>query len=208
MPSTRERLLQHLKRWPGAHLDALSQCLGLAPMTIRQHLANLTVVGLVRTESERGPTGRAAYAYYLTAEPGDRFPKSYDRLDRLLLEAPTLIDPQQLLGVTPDRRRKTLFEAAARRATAPHLPALQPSPVAAASAPQSPGSARSADSPSSAKEISRKATNSTASIAAYVGHLLGTEVALAGSQCDGDACCRLRPVNDPGPPPAAVPTDT
>ena len=87
MHTTRERILTHLKRYPGAGVDALAQALELAPMTIRQQLTKLRGDGLVEARPERGRTGRPAHAFTLTAAGEEQFPKAYDRLARLLIEA-------------------------------------------------------------------------------------------------------------------------
>lgn len=198
-------------------MHALCDRLNLAPMTIRQHLAKLLAQGLIRAETERRPTGRPAYAYYLTAAAEDRFPKAYDRLAGALIQAAALIDPQHLIGVTADQRRHTLFEAAARRAAQPHLPTLRPlhpdARVRAAVAILHDESAftelaQGPDGPEIHEYncVFRRIAQEDCSVCsfhtAYVGELLGQEVALVSRQCDGDPVCRFRPLAQAhdGPP--------
>lgn len=125
MLTSRERILAHLKRSPGAGVDALTKALGLAPMTIRQHLARMDGEGLVEATSERRPTGRPAHVFHLTAKGDDQFPKAYDRLASLLIDELAELDPAVLAGLSTPDRRALLLRRLAHRAAEPRLDRLQ-----------------------------------------------------------------------------------
>ena len=125
MRNTRDRILQHLLRSPRATVDALAQSLELAPMTIRQHLANLSAAGLVEAATERRPLGRPAHVYVLTPEALEQFPKAYDRLASLLLEAAAETSAQAGSALPPGEGRAALLERIACREAQPHLASLE-----------------------------------------------------------------------------------
>ncbi|MEE9276991.1 MAG: winged helix-turn-helix transcriptional regulator [Dehalococcoidia bacterium] len=120
MHSSRERILAHLKRDPGSSVETLAQTLDLAPMTIRQHLANMAAEGLLEAETQRRPTGRPAYVYSLTAKGKEWFPKAYDRLAAVLLEDATSAEAEDLSGLPPDERQARFFRRIAARAADAH----------------------------------------------------------------------------------------
>ena len=125
MHTTRGRILAFLKRRSNAGIDVLAQSLGLAPMTIRQHLAKMEGEGLVLVASERRPTGRPAHVYNLTPKGDEQFPKAYDRLAGLLLEEITALNPADLAEGSGEERRGLLMRRLAERAAAEHLQQLE-----------------------------------------------------------------------------------
>ncbi len=138
MHSTRERILHHLKRQPDSSVDVLVRALGLAPMTIRQHLSNLSSEGLVDVAIEERPgerraIGRPTHVFNLTPRSDERFPKSYDRLAHLLLEEfesdsldlPGLAAGPAGSAETAEDERRGAYRRIAQRAAAPHRDRLQ-----------------------------------------------------------------------------------
>ena len=121
--------MQHLLLSPRATVDALAQALELAPMTIRQHLANLSALGLVEAATERRPLGRPAHVYTLTPEALERFPKAYDRLASLLLEVASETPDSAGTALPPEQRRAALLHRMAQREAQPHLGSLESLPV-------------------------------------------------------------------------------
>ena len=215
MESTRERLLAHLKRHPGAGVDALCQRLALAPMTIRQHLAKMSAQGVIRAESERRPTGRPAYAYYLTPRGEDRFPSADHRFANSLLTELATPDPDAPAHLSPQDRRLRLFRRAARTAAAPHrgtLQALRGRPrLEAATAilaaesgfteltdPDSTGVQEVREYNCIYRRIVQEHDDVCAFHVAYVGELLGLPVTLETCQSSGASLCRFRPVPPDG----------
>lgn len=85
LPSTRRRILDHLKREDNSRSDQIAQALGITSSGARQHLAALTADGLVRYAVHRGGPGRPIHLYSLT-EAGDAlFPRNYVDLTNELL---------------------------------------------------------------------------------------------------------------------------
>jgi DeoR family transcriptional regulator, suf operon transcriptional repressor len=85
MKSTRERILHTLLRQPRRTINDLAEAVGINPISVRHHLTNLQVEGLVGTEEERHGVGRPRLVYSLTEEGMERFPTRYLRLTTRLL---------------------------------------------------------------------------------------------------------------------------
>jgi predicted ArsR family transcriptional regulator len=100
MQATRWEILEILKGTGEATVDELARQLGLAPITVRYHLAILESKGLVTTERVRGQVGRPYLVYSLTEAAEELFPKKYHLLaDRLLAEVKTLIGKNQIEAI-------------------------------------------------------------------------------------------------------------
>ena len=113
MRSTKTEILALLKRSDGATVDDLTSALGLASMTVRQHLTALERDALVRSEEVRRPTGRPHFRYSLTDNGHRSMAEGHDRLVALLVEQAGGLDPIGLAGASADERRRTLFRLAA-----------------------------------------------------------------------------------------------
>ncbi len=113
MHSTKTEILARLKRSDGASVDDLAASLGLASMTVRQHLVALERDSLIRAEPVRRASGRPHYHYRLTEEGHRQIAQGYDRLVELLVESAGKLDPAAVDGRTPDERRALLFQLAA-----------------------------------------------------------------------------------------------
>jgi DeoR family transcriptional regulator, suf operon transcriptional repressor len=85
MKSTREKILQTLLRAPRSTINELAEAVGINPISVRHHLTNLQMEGLVEAEEERHGVGRPRLVYLLTEEGLERFPTRYLRLTTLLL---------------------------------------------------------------------------------------------------------------------------
>ncbi len=135
MHSTKSEILALLKRADGASVDDLSSALGLASMTVRQHLTALERDGLVRAGEVRRPTGRPHFHYRLTEDGNRRLSEGYDRLVALLVDeaghldipsanggatngAPTNGAPAA--GASAEARRRALFRSAGQRLAETH----------------------------------------------------------------------------------------
>ena len=86
MKSTRDRILQTLLRRPHTTINELAVAVGINPISVRHHLTNLQVEGLVSTEEERHGVGRPRLVYFLTEAGTERFPTRYLRLTSRLLD--------------------------------------------------------------------------------------------------------------------------
>ena len=85
MKSTRDRILQILLRKPRTTINELAVAVGINPISVRHHLTNLQVEGLVGTNEERHGVGRPRLVYFLTEAGMERFPTRYLRLTTRLL---------------------------------------------------------------------------------------------------------------------------
>ena len=101
MTSTRERILQTLQRQPRTSIIALAEAVGINPISVRHHVTNLQVEGLVSNEEERHGVGRPRLVYFLTEAGNERFPTRYLRLTSRLLD--------QLKSTMPEPMVSRLF---------------------------------------------------------------------------------------------------
>jgi len=85
MKSTRDRILQSLLRKPRSTINDLADSVGINPISVRHHLTNLQMEGLVEGQEERHGVGRPRLVYILTDEGMERFPTRYMRLTTRLL---------------------------------------------------------------------------------------------------------------------------
>jgi len=85
MKSTRDRILQTLLRQPGRTITELAESVGINPISVRHHLSNLQVEGLVSYEEQRHGVGRPRLVYMLTEAGMEKFPTRYLRLTTRLL---------------------------------------------------------------------------------------------------------------------------
>lgn len=116
MQATRWEILEILKETGQATVDELAQQLGLAPITVRYHLAILENKGLITAGRMRGQVGRPPLVYSLTEAAEELFPKKYHLLaDRLLAEVKTLIGENQL---------EAMFQRMAEDISSEHAPRL------------------------------------------------------------------------------------
>lgn len=85
MKSTHDRILQTLLHLPGRTVNELAAAVGINPISVRHHLTNLQVEGLVTSEEERHGVGRPRLVYALTEAGREKFPTRYLRLTSRLL---------------------------------------------------------------------------------------------------------------------------
>ena len=85
MKSTRDRILQSLLRRPRSTINELAEAVGINPISVRHHLTNLQMEGLVDAQEERHGVGRPRLVYVLTEEGMERFPTRYLRLATRLI---------------------------------------------------------------------------------------------------------------------------
>jgi DeoR family transcriptional regulator, suf operon transcriptional repressor len=101
MKSTRDRILQTMVRQPRTTINELAEAVGINPISVRHHLTNLQVEGLVSSEEERHGVGRPRLVYLLTEAGTERFPTRYLRLTSRLLD--------QLKSTMPEPMVSKLF---------------------------------------------------------------------------------------------------
>ncbi len=85
MKSTRDKILQTLLENPRSTIISLAEAVGINPISVRHHLTNLQMEGLVEGQEERHGVGRPRLVYILTDEGMERFPTRYMQLTTRLL---------------------------------------------------------------------------------------------------------------------------
>ena len=85
MKSTRDRILHTLLKKPGSTINDLAKAVDINPISVRHHLTNLQVEGLVSAQEERHGVGRPRLIYTLTEHGMELFPTRYLRLTSRLL---------------------------------------------------------------------------------------------------------------------------
>jgi predicted ArsR family transcriptional regulator len=85
MKSTKDRILQTLLRRPKITINDLAEAVGINPISVRHHLTNLQMEGLIAADEERHGVGRPRLVYSLTEDGMERFPTKYFRLTTRLL---------------------------------------------------------------------------------------------------------------------------
>lgn len=98
MKSTRDRILQTLLRHPRSAINELAESVGINPISVRHHLTNLQVEGLVNADEERHGVGRPRLVYFLTEDGKEKFPTRYLRLTTRLLAQMKERLPQAMVG--------------------------------------------------------------------------------------------------------------
>ncbi len=85
MKSTRDKILQNLLKKPKSTINNLAEAVGVNPISVRHHLTNLQMEGLVESQEERHGVGRPRLVYLLTNDGMERFPTRYLRLTTRLI---------------------------------------------------------------------------------------------------------------------------
>lgn len=85
MKSTKDKILQTLLRKPKITINDLAEAVGINPISVRHHLTNLQMEGLIAAEEERHGVGRPRLVYSLTEDGLEKFPTKYFRLTTRLL---------------------------------------------------------------------------------------------------------------------------
>jgi predicted ArsR family transcriptional regulator len=85
MKSTKDKILQTLLRRPKITINELAEAVDINPISVRHHLTNLQMEGLIEAEEVRHGVGRPRLVYSLTQDGMERFPTKYLRLTTRLL---------------------------------------------------------------------------------------------------------------------------
>lgn len=85
MKSTKDKILHTLLRRPRITINDLAAAVGINPISVRHHLTNLQMEGLIAAEEERHGVGRPRLVYSLTEDGMEKFPTKYFRLTTRLL---------------------------------------------------------------------------------------------------------------------------
>lgn len=98
MKSTRDRILHTLLKNPGSTISDLAKAVGINPISVRHHLTNLQMEGLVSADEERHGVGRPRLIYSLTEHGMEKFPTRYLRLTSRLLDQLKTSLPQPMVS--------------------------------------------------------------------------------------------------------------
>ncbi len=109
LKTTKDRILDLLKREVRMTVGALSERLEITDMAVRKHLSAMEKDGLIVTEEIRQPMGRPVQSYTLSAKGELLFPKSYEGLSVEFLQ-----DIQALYG---SKSVEQLFQNREKRLT-------------------------------------------------------------------------------------------
>src|SRR5687767_6968682 len=85
MKSTKDKILQTLRRRPKISIIDLAEAVCINPISVRHHLTNLQMEGLIAADEERHGVGRPRLVYSLTEDGMEKFPTKYFRLTTRLL---------------------------------------------------------------------------------------------------------------------------
>lgn len=117
METTRQRVLELIKRQPQATVAQLAALLEISGMAVRRHISTLQGDGLISAGMSRQPRGRPVWRYSLTAKGEAQFPHSYDRLAiQLLDEVSRASRPKQVKRLLEHIGEKNAGEIAPRLA--------------------------------------------------------------------------------------------
>ncbi|MFZ5821564.1 MAG: helix-turn-helix transcriptional regulator [Chloroflexota bacterium] len=98
MKSTKDHILHTLLKRPGSTINDLAEAVGINPISVRHHLTNLQMEGLVEAQEERHGVGRPRLTYALTEHGMERFPTRYLRLTSRLLDQLKSSLPQPMVS--------------------------------------------------------------------------------------------------------------
>jgi predicted ArsR family transcriptional regulator len=130
MQATRFAILSILKRLPqGATVEALTKELGLASMTVRQHLTILERDGYVTYQQVRRSLGRPHHVYTITSAADEVFPKNYALLTERILSEVRNLQPVEIEGLSADAKVALIFERMADKLAAQKAPLLDGRPL-------------------------------------------------------------------------------
>ena len=121
MQTTRQQILDYIRRQGRATVKDLDSFLKLTSTGVRQHLTVLEREGLVTAHEDRGRVGRPALVYKLTEKGDALYPKSYDQLANVLLE-----EVRELAGA---EALQTLLRRVATRFAEPYKERMEGKPL-------------------------------------------------------------------------------
>lgn len=120
MQTTKGQILALLKRSGGSTVDDLAVALGLASMTVRQHLVALERDALISSHEVRRPTGRPHYFYTLTEQGHNTFAGRYDHLAESILREVAELNGDSLNCSSGEERLRLVITRLADRMAEAH----------------------------------------------------------------------------------------
>jgi predicted ArsR family transcriptional regulator len=120
MESTKDQVMQLLRKGGDATVVSISEALGVGPATVRRHLDHLQVEGLADVRAERHGVGRPSFVFYLTEAGEERAPAGYSRLFSHLYEGLTSLDEREVRGRDGAQVLHSVLELAAEQVAQQH----------------------------------------------------------------------------------------
>lgn len=120
--STREAILEILRRHDGRSVDDLATELGFADATIRRHLDVLLRDGHISVSQIRGKTGRPRYAFSLTEAGVELFGHHYVRITRRLLQEISALTVEDTAGRHGEELTELVFTKLSERLVLEYAP--------------------------------------------------------------------------------------
>lgn len=109
--TTRERVLEFIKRHGPVSVKELTEDIGITPMAIRGHLSKLEKDELIMVDTVRQKLGRPLQVFRLTEKGESFFPKSYDSFAvELITDLQSLDDGQTLKKLGQKREERITQE--------------------------------------------------------------------------------------------------
>lgn len=131
METSREGILEILRRHDGASVEELARELGLAGATVRRHLDVLMRDGYVAVSQVRGGAGRPRYAFSLTEAGTELFPHHYVRLTRRLVDEIVSLGSEETEGRSGAQLARLIFEKMTDRIAHEYAPRVEGATVEA-----------------------------------------------------------------------------
>lgn len=110
MAGTREKVLRTLLTQPRSTINELANAVGISPISVRHHIANLQAENLVTCDDERHGVGRPRQLFSLTEAGVEQFPTRYVKLTLRLLKRLKESMPEALVSNLFSQMAKELAE--------------------------------------------------------------------------------------------------
>ena len=106
--STKDKLLEILKKENEMTVNQMAQALGITEMAVRKHLNVLERDSFIRVTEVRQPVGRPVQVFSLTSQADELFPKQYDNLAVDFLNDLSEIQGNEIINRLFEKRAKRL----------------------------------------------------------------------------------------------------
>ncbi|MEX1255796.1 MAG: winged helix-turn-helix transcriptional regulator [Dehalococcoidia bacterium] len=114
MTNTKVEIVALLKRNGGHSVKELAAALHLAAVTVRQHLTHLQRDGLIAAQQRPNGYARPSYVFRLTAKGhAASFPRRSDRLVELLVREISLLEGEELTGLSKQAKVSLVLQRVA-----------------------------------------------------------------------------------------------
>lgn len=102
--STKDKILELLKKETNLTVNELSKFLGITEMAVRKHLTVLERDSLLTITEVRQPMGRPLQVYSLSSQADEKFPNSYETLTIEFLQDLEALHGEELIHLLLEKR--------------------------------------------------------------------------------------------------------